>query len=111
MCLATQLVFSTVAMAILFYQGSRGKIKIDAILTIVNYCDTMNSSHLSNTVAYRCALGVHEDLQINSLLKMKKMVEDMRFCDDMLKKTKKPFQKGILISIQSTMSLFKELKK
>ena len=89
MCLATQLVFSTVAMAILFYQGSRGKIKSDAILTIVNYCDTMNSSHLSNTVAYRCALGVNEILQINSLLKMKKMVEDMRICDDMVKKTKK----------------------
>ena len=41
---------------------------------------------------------------------MKKLVENMRFCDNMEKKTKKPFQKGILISIQSTMSLFKELK-
>ena len=109
-CLATQLFSHTVAKAMVFHQGESAEGKSNAILTVNNYFDTMNSRTLHNAVPYRCALGVHEELQIESLLRMKKLVETMKFCNDMGKRTMKPFQKGILISIQSTLTLFQELK-
>ena len=54
-----------------------------------------------DAVPYRCGLGIHQDLQIESLLKMKSLVENMKFCDNMDKK-------GFLISIESTFALLKE---
>jgi len=107
-CLATQLFSHTVAMALLYHQGKRGETKSKAILTINNYCDTMNSRWMYDAVPYRCGLGIHQDLQIESLLKMKSLVENMKFCDNMDKKSLKPFQKGFLISIESTFALLKE---
>ena len=107
-CLATQLFSHTVAMALLYHQGKRGETKSKAILTINNYCDTMNSRRMYDAVPYRCGLGIHQDLQIESLLKMKSLVENMKFCDNMDKKSLKPFQKGFLISIESTFALLKE---
>lgn len=107
-CLATQLFSHTVAKALLFHQGKEGEIKSNAVLTINNYFDTMNSRRPYDAVPYRCGLGVHNDLQIESLLKMKILIENLKFCDNMGKKSLKPFQKGILISIASTLALLKE---
>ena len=76
----------------------------------------MNSRRMYDAVPYRCGLGIHQDLQIEILLKIKSLVknmkfcdnmdnksllENMKFCDNMDKKSLKPFHKGFLISIES----------
>ena len=51
-----------------------------------------------------------EPTHVETLLKMKSVMENLRYCNNPEIITKKPFQKGIIVSIQSTLSLFKELQ-
>ena len=57
--------------------------------------------------------GVHESYQLDVLYKMQELVTNMHFYNKEgteLVQTKKPFQKGILVSIKSTLDLYKEVK-
>ena len=81
-----------------------------AVLTVNAWFDTMNSRTPFNAVPHRCGLGKHEDMQLQALDEMQNLVESMAFCDKE-RRTLLPFQKAILISIQSTKEIFLKLKQ
>ena len=59
----------------------------------------------------RCGFGVHEEEQINALLKMKEVIENMEFLNadgSPIRGGKLPFQHGILCSINSLLCLWQE---
>ena len=70
--------------------------------------DTMNSSCLYSTKKLNSGFGIHEEEQMFVLSKMERMISGMRVIG---KKSLLPFQKGVLISIQSTRLLYAEIKQ
>ena len=106
--LATQLLSNTVSKAIIHLDGDDAEFKSQYVSTFDAYFDTMNSNREYADKPLRCGFGKHEEEQIKALEDMKDLVTKMRFCDAPKQETKKPFQKGILISINSTLSLWKE---
>ena len=56
-------------------------------------------------------LGINENSQLEALTDMRELVNNMYFHSSSDKLVQKPFQCGILISIESTISLYKELRE
>ena len=77
---------------------------------IDKWFDTCNSRTVHNVKPHRCGMGLHEAEQIQALMRMKSLMETMRYSDNEERKSKKPFQKGIIISIESILSLYEEMK-
>ena len=83
--------------------------KSSVVLKVNNYFDVMNSKREVGKNALNCGLGVNKDAQIQALLEMKDLVTNMRFGNDPDRTKKKPFQKGILVSILSTLAFMEVL--
>jgi hypothetical protein len=66
----------------------------------------MNSKRMYSENKVACGLGIHIDTQMSVLESMRNNISSLRVVG---KKTLLPFQKGILISIASTKSLFAEI--
>ena len=68
----------------------------------------MNSRTKLDTKKLSCGFGVHYDEQRAALEKMSEATQKLRSCKHL--KSLLPFQKGILIGIQSVIQLFEKLK-
>lgn len=71
----------------------------------------MNSRRKFDATPLRCGFGVKEDAQIEALHEMKNLINSMRFSNNVARETKLPFQKGILLGIQSMIGLYEDMKK
>ena len=82
-------------------------IQSDVLSTVNDWFDCMNSRRKFDKIQNSCALGIHEGIQMDSMRKMQTLVKNWIFLN-----TNRiiPFEKGIMASIQSTMSLYDELK-
>ena len=69
----------------------------------------MNSRQKFEWADNKCGLGIRRDKQLNSLEKMLDLVKNMSFGKVKRSLIKKPFQTGIIVSIKSTLELFKDL--
>ena len=60
----------------------------------------------------KCNVGKHYDVQLAALEKMLALLKKIEWKDKdgSYKTTMKPFQKGLICTIKSTISLFEELK-
>ena len=105
---AVQLFSDTVSKALTFKFGKSYSEQAEVISTIDAWFDVMDSRTKFHWKNNKCALGVHENEQINVLNKMLDLVNKMYFGKDSLKK--KPFQTGIIVSIKATLDLYEELK-
>jgi hypothetical protein len=107
---AVQLFSDTVAKALKFKFGDEFSAQSEIITTIDTWFDVMNSHCKFHWKNNKCALGVNEPEQLNALRKMLDLVKNMYFGNDQTRLAKKPFQTGIIVSINSTMSLYEELR-
>ena len=85
--------------------GQDGKAWV--VNTINSFFDTLDSRlkyHKSNKL--KCAMGVNEDLQFEALKSMLHLIQNVKFGGHA-----KPFMKGIMCTINSLISLYKELKE
>ena len=80
----------------------------DWVDTVNNWFDCMNSRTKLDTKKLSCGFGVHYDEQRAALEKMSEATQKLRSCKHL--KSLLPFQKGILIGIQSVIQLFEKLK-
>ena len=67
----------------------------------------MNSRMKYTTVKYRCAYGINQEVQLEALEEMKKLVSNMSFVGKEHTDAMLPFQQGILVS---TKKLFEHMK-
>ena len=81
------------------------------ILDVNYWFDTLNSRSKFSSAPYRSGFGVRLENQTRALESMRALVETMRFANNTAKTAKLPFQKGILLSINSLLGLFKDLQK
>ena len=100
---AVQLFSGTVANGFKM-MGQEGKAWV--VKTVNDFFDVLDSRlkfHKSNK--NKCAMGINEDLQLESLKSMIHLIQNVKFggCS-------KPFMKGILCTINSLISLYSELK-
>ena len=104
---ATQLFSDSVAKAFVYH----GKDFLgQTIQTVDRWFDTMNSRMKYTTVKYRCAYGINQEVQLEALEEMKKLVSNMSFVGKEHTDAMLPFQQGILVSIESTKELFEHMK-
>ena len=107
---AVQLFSDTVAKAFKFLFGKKYLELTEIISTIDAWFDVCNSRLKFHWKKMKCALGVHESEQIKSLKNMLELVKQMTFGKDKKSQRKKPFQTGIIVSINSTLDLYQALK-
>ena len=106
--IAAQLLSHTIAKALTFIFGEKYKVQSDAIETINDWFDTMNSSTMCSKKKLSCGFGIHFEDQLYALNKMRKLILTMKIHG---KSYMLPFQKGILISIEATQGLFKIMQE
>ena len=110
-CYSAQVLSNSVAKALLFLFGDKYAALSNAISTINKWFDTMNSIIPFSKVPERCGFGLQMDCQLKALEDMRILISTMGFCNRKNDSKKKlPFQKGILISIQSTLELLEEMR-
>jgi hypothetical protein len=107
---AVQLFSDTVAKALKFKFGDTLLAQSEIVTIIDSWFDVMNSHCKFHWKKNKCALGVHQSEQLNALGKMLDLVKNMYFGNDNTGLTKKPFQTGIIVSINATIDLYNELK-
>ncbi len=78
----------------------------EAINTVNNWFDTMDSRQMHSLKKLACGFGIHLEKHQHALNKMEKLVWTMR---TKRKKTMLPFQKGFLISVSPMRSLHEAL--
>ena len=101
---AVQLFSGTVANGFKM-MGEEGKAWIvDTINSWFDVLDSRLKYHKHNKC--KCAMGVNEDLQIESLQSMLHLIRNVKFGGCL-----KPFMKGILCTTNSLISLYRELKE
>jgi hypothetical protein len=88
---------------------SKDKLKLFQ-LYVDAWFDVMNSHQKCHLKPNKCGLGIHEREQTEALKNMLDLVQHMSFGKDEAAVRKKPFQTGIVVSINSTLDLFEELK-
>ena len=103
---AAQLLSHTVGKAFTYVFGLKMKPQSDAIITINNWFDVMNSRRIMDKNCLSCGLGIHLGDQMEALDKMEKLIATMKVNGKM---AMMQWQKGILISIQSTRALYNDL--
>ena len=100
---AAQLLSQTTAKAFTFVFGEEMGTQAEAVQTVNDWFDVMNSRQVYDKKVLGCAYGIHQKQQEDALMKMETLIKTMKIN----KKTKLlPFQKGILMSIKSIQSLF-----
>lgn len=108
--LATQLLSHTSAVALRQYQpNNQFALELADFISIVNaWFDVMNSRNLAETQSTKKPFGVNLTHQNTILDKMFNLISTMRCAhsSDLL-----PFQEGILVSINSTKLLFRDMVK
>jgi hypothetical protein len=108
---AVQLLSNTVSKAFVFKFGDSFLEQAKIISVIDAWFDVMDSRSKFHWKPNKCGLGVHEEKQIEALRNMEDLVNSMYFGKDETSLSKKPFQIGIVVSINSTLDLYTELKK
>lgn len=108
---AARLFSDTVSKGFLYHLGETHKIQSNFVLKVNNWFDVMNSRSEFSSSPHRAGFGINLEIQTSALHDMKKEVSEMRFSNNPSKLTKLPFQKGILISIESMLELYKELSR
>ena len=108
---AAQLFSETVGKAFIFHFGDLFAAQSKFILDVNYWFDTLNSRSKFSSAPYRSGFGVRLENQTRALESMRALVETMRFANNTAKTAKLPFQKGILLSINSLLGLFKDLQK
>jgi len=105
--LAAQLLSHKSASAMKFLHPEK-KIQSDFVELIDCWFDVMNSRTKFSKKKLNCGFGIHFEEQSNVINKMISTAQEMK-CDS--KRKILPFQKGIIISSRSLLSLFSELKQ
>ncbi|KAF0297805.1 Transposable element P transposase [Amphibalanus amphitrite] len=105
--LAAQLLSETVAKSI--PEVFEGQEKAAEVINIIDSgFDVLNSRRRYADKPLRCGLGVHLTEQLAALRKLEELLLTARFGS---RKTLLPFQQGFLLSIRSTLALYKEMEK
>ncbi len=99
---AAQLLSGTVSKALQYIFGESMATQAEAINTVNNWFDTMNSCQVHSIKKLACGFGIHLEEQQHALNKMEKLVQTMKIKG---KKSMLPFQKGFLISISAMRGL------
>ena len=100
---AAQLLSGTIAKALQYIFGETFATQAEAIATINDWFDTMNSCQVYSKKKLACGFGLHYEEQLHALNKMEKLVKTMKIKG---KKTMLPFQKRILMSIKAIKGLY-----
>lgn len=108
---AVQLFSNTVSKALLFKFGNTYSEQANIIALIDAWFDVMDSRCRFHWKENKCGLGVHEEQQVTVLKQMRELVTNMYFGKDVASLQKKPFQTGIVVSIDSTLDLYSDLKE
>lgn len=103
---AAQLLSRTVGKAFTYFYGEKGLLKEKALLTIDSWFDTMNSRQIVDKKKLASAFGVEIEDQMKALDDMEQLIKEMKI-EGLSHKL--PWQKGILISIQSMRALYDDL--
>ena len=109
--LASQLFSETVAQAFIYHFGEAGRAQSNFINIVNQWFDTINIGIPIDSVPHRCGFGLRLESQLEALHAIKKTVECLKFSAVVVKKSKLPFQKVILIGIKSLRSLYEDLAK
>ena len=104
--LASQLLSHTSAVAMKILSPEK-TLQSDFVELVNNWFDVLNSRVKFSKNKLNCGFGVHFEEQSAVLHKMIQTAETMK-CDSKMKSV--PFQRGIVISSKSLLSLFDELK-
>ena len=80
------------------------------VSTVDNWFDTLNRRVKFTTKPLSCGYGVNLEEQEEALDEMDLLIQNMRFANNPESRTKKPFQKGILVSNKAIRALFQDLK-
>ena len=104
---AAQLLSLTTARAFTFVFGQEMSTQAEAIEITNNWFDVMNSRVIYDKKTLSCAFGINNQEQVMALEKMEQIIRTMKINT---KSSLLPFQKGILISINSIQGLFNVLK-
>lgn len=80
----------------------------DLFHTVNNWFDVMNSKKKYDSNDLKCAYGIHLDQQNEALDKMSNLMKNLRVGSH---KTMLPFQKGVILSINSLKQLLPYLKE
>ena len=80
--LATQLFSHSVSKALLYLDEDDADVKSETVLKFDKYYDSMNSSKKIGDTPYRCAFGIHEEIQTNALVDMKERMFNINFCEE-----------------------------
>ena len=105
---AAQLLSHSTAKSFTFLYGDEMATQSEAIETVNDWFDVMNSRQIVDKKFLGCGFGIHEDEQVSVLKKMEKLIMTMKINT---KKSLLPFQKGILISIKAIQGLFEDLRQ
>lgn len=108
--LATQIFSKTVSKAMEFQFGELYQPQCKVVSTVDNWFDTLNSRVKFTTKPLSCGYGVNLEEQEEALDEMDLLIQNMRFANNPESRTKKPFQKGILVSNKAIRALFQDLK-
>ncbi len=104
---AAQLLSLTTSKALANIGGETFLVQAEAIRTVNDWFDVMNSNKAHDPKKLSCALGMNYEDQVQALDRMQRLVETMKNCTV---SSQLPFQSGILISIKSVKALFEEMK-
>ena len=105
--LAAQLLSHSTATALRYLFPKKSKIA-DWVELVDQWFDASNSSCMYSVKKLGSGFGIHKAEQLHVFSKMEEMISGMRVVG---RKSLLPFQKGILISIQSTRLLFAEVSQ
>ena len=107
--LAAQLLSETTAKALSFLNDEYENVS-EKLLIFDRWFDASNSRHVDEVKPLRKPFGFKENIQIKALKDMEDLMNTMKYADSE-SNAKKPFQKGILINIKSTLVLYEEMKE
>ena len=108
MRLATQLLSDTVAKALKFVGNGKMDVQAEGLLTCNNWLDVMNSRVAYTNNPYTNGFGINKQIHFQALDKMEKLMKTMKVNG---RRAFLPFQRGVLINIQSTRMLYEDLSK
>lgn len=101
-----QLLSRTSGQAMTLFRGNKNVIQAQAVLTINNWSDCINSRRINHQNQLRCGLGRHLLDQIEALTKMEKPVQKLKISEV---SHASPRQRGVPISIQSIRDHYDDL--
>jgi hypothetical protein len=104
--LAAQLLSQTTSRAMTFLFGEPKAKQAKAVQLINDWFDVMNSSHTYSQKKLSCGFRIHLEDQEKALSDMENLFQSSKVIG---RKSKLPFQNGVLISIRSTRALFRHL--